>query len=66
VPEFKPIAHATKEGRIAVYLGAGYQQLPLSAAMTLRNQLDLSIAEIERMRASSTATHAAPTQQATP
>jgi hypothetical protein len=47
MPEFKPIAHATKEGRVAVYIGAGYKQLPLDAAISLRQQLDAEINEIQ-------------------
>ena len=47
MPEFKPIAHATKEGRVAVYIGAGYQQLPMGAAISLRQQLDAAINEIQ-------------------
>lgn len=47
MPEFKPIAHATKEGRIAVYIGASYQQLPLDAAIKLRQQLSEAIDAVQ-------------------
>lgn len=54
---FKPIAHATPEGRVAVYIGAGYQQLPLDAARSLHTQLVLAIAEVGNRRENETDLH---------
>lgn len=39
MPEFKPIASATTDGCIAVYIGSGYWKLPMDAATRLRQQL---------------------------
>jgi hypothetical protein len=48
VPEFKPIAHATPDGRVAVYIGAGYQKLPIDAARALQAQLTVAIDQAEQ------------------
>ncbi|WEN13671.1 hypothetical protein PY254_10475 [Rhodanobacter sp. AS-Z3] len=48
MPDFKPIAHATTDGRVAVYIGAGYQQLPLEAARSLATQLAIAIEQAEQ------------------
>lgn len=47
--KLRPIAHATDTGRVAVYIGAAWQELPLGKAMNLRDQLSASI---EKIRAS--------------
>jgi hypothetical protein len=44
--KLRPIAHATPTGRVAVYIGAAWQELPLGKAMNLRDQLSASIEKI--------------------
>lgn len=44
--ELRPIAHATTDCRVAVYISAAWQDLPLSKAMNLRDQLARAIEDI--------------------
>lgn len=46
--ELKPIAHAMPDGRVAVYIGAAYQQLPLDTARKLQTQLTSAIEQAEQ------------------
>lgn len=45
--KLRPIAHATGNGRVAVYIGAAWQELPRGKAMNLRDQLTRAIADLE-------------------
>jgi hypothetical protein len=45
--QLRPIAHATTDGKVAVYIGAAWQDLPLGKAMNLRDQLGRAIAELQ-------------------
>lgn len=59
--QLRPIAHATASGRIAVYIGAAWQELPLGKAMNLRHQLSRAIAELhDQERAAEPTDHQAP------
>lgn len=44
--KLRPIAHATPTGRVAVYIGAAWQELPLGKALNLRDQLNASIEQL--------------------
>lgn len=44
--KYRPIAHATDNGRIAVYIGAGWQELPRGKALNLRDQITRAEAEL--------------------
>lgn len=44
--QLRPIAHATDTGRVAVYIGAAWQELPLGKALNLHDQLGRAIAEL--------------------
>lgn len=41
--KYRPIAHTTPEGRVAVYLGGAYAHLTLGQALNLRDQLARAI-----------------------
>jgi hypothetical protein len=43
--KLRPIAHATTNGRVAVYIGAAWQELPRGKAMNLRDQLTRALAD---------------------
>lgn len=43
--ELRPIAHATKAGEVAVYVGASYQVMPVDKAKSLYDQLSIAIAD---------------------
>lgn len=45
--KLRPIAHATASGRVAVYIGAAWQELPRGKALNLRDQLTRALAELE-------------------
>lgn len=45
--KLRPIAHATKTRRIAVYIGACWQELPIGRALNLRDQIDRSIEQLQ-------------------
>jgi hypothetical protein len=45
--KLRPIAHATTNGRVAVYIGAAWQELPRGKAINLRDQLTRALAELE-------------------
>jgi hypothetical protein len=44
--KLRPIAHATANGRVAVYIGAAWQELPRGKALNLRDQLTRAEAEL--------------------
>jgi hypothetical protein len=44
--KLRPIAHATPEGRVAIYIGGAWQALPLGKALNLRDQIDRAIGEL--------------------
>lgn len=44
--ELRPIAHATDSGRVAVYIGAAWQELPRDKAAKLRDQITLALAAL--------------------
>lgn len=45
--KLRPIAHATATGRVAVYIGAAWQELPLGKALNLRDQLSAAIEKLQ-------------------
>lgn len=45
--KYRPIAHTTPEGRVAVYIGAAWQDLPIGKAINLRDQLTRAIDELQ-------------------
>lgn len=49
--KLRPIAHATADGRVAVYIGAAWQDLPLGKALNLRDQLTRAEAELRERQA---------------
>lgn len=44
--KLRPIAHATDTGRVAVYIGAAWQELPLGKALNLRDQIDQAVKQL--------------------
>jgi hypothetical protein len=59
---YKPIAHTTAEGRVAVYVGGSYAQLDRDEATVMRDQLAAAIDELDKRQAVRTVTPAgAPT-----
>lgn len=44
--KLRPIAHATASGRVAVYIGGAWQELPRGKALNLRDQLTRAEAEL--------------------
>lgn len=44
---YKPIAHATAEGRVAVYVGAAYAHLTRGQAINLRDQITRALGDLE-------------------
>ena len=57
MPKLKPIAHAIADGRIAVYLGGAYMQIPYEAALILSSQLAIAIGDVERQQRDAGADH---------
>lgn len=49
--KLRPIAHATPDGRVAVYIGAAWQELPIGKALNLRDQLARAVAELSERQA---------------
>lgn len=45
--KLRPIAHATPSGRVAVCIGAAWQELPIGKALNLRDQLTRACAELQ-------------------
>jgi hypothetical protein len=45
---YKPIAHTTAEGRVAVYVGGSYAHLTIDEATVMRDQLAAAIAELDK------------------
>lgn len=41
--EYKPIAHATEDGRVAVFIGGAYANLPRDKARSLFTQLQTAL-----------------------
>lgn len=44
--KYRPLAHTTPEGRVAVYIGGAYAHLPRGQALNLRDQLTRACAEL--------------------
>ncbi|MGN6654738.1 MAG: hypothetical protein ACTHJ9_05300 [Rhodanobacter sp.] len=44
--KYRPIAHATPTGRVAVYIGAAWQELPRGKAANLRDQLTSALQQL--------------------
>lgn len=45
--KYRPIAHATDSGRVAVYIGAAYAYLSRGQALNLRDQLTRALQQLE-------------------
>lgn len=45
--KYRPIAHATPTGRVAVYIGAAWQELPRGKAANLRDQITRALQQLE-------------------
>jgi hypothetical protein len=46
--KLRPIAHATVNGRVAVYIGAAWQELPRGKALNLRDQLTRALDDLQQ------------------
>jgi len=49
--KYRPIAHATESGRVAVYIGAAWQELPRGKAANLRDQITRALDELRHRQA---------------
>jgi hypothetical protein len=55
---YKPIAHTTAAGEVAVYVGGSYAQLTIDEATAMRDQLAAAIDELKKRQAVRTVTTA--------